>query len=74
MDLTSIGHEALKLPTEERARLVELLLRSMDEPGETGFEEEWLIGVRRRAEQLDRGDVSPVPAEDVRRKARELLR
>jgi hypothetical protein len=45
------------------------------ETGESNdFRKEWLVEAKKRAEELDRGDVAPVPAEDVFRKARALLR
>ena len=36
--------------------------------------ENWLVEAQRRARELDNGIVQPVPAEEVRRKARALLR
>ena len=37
-------------------------------------EEDWLLEARRRARELDEGIVQPIPAEEVREKARALLR
>jgi hypothetical protein len=36
--------------------------------------EAWLIEANRRADEFDWGEVQPVPADEVRRKARALLR
>ena len=38
------------------------------------LDEMWLLEAERRARQLDRGEVQPVPADEVRRKAKALLR
>ena len=65
---------ALSLPADERAALAEKLLLSLDEPSETELERTWVSEAVRRARELDRGDVQAIPAEDVRRKARSLLR
>jgi hypothetical protein len=36
--------------------------------------EAWLVEADRRARELDQGEVKPVPADEVRQKARALLR
>ncbi len=69
-----IEHEALKLPLEERAKLAQKLLLSLENLSEKELEQAWLAEADRRARELDRGAVQPVSAEEVRRKARELLR
>ena len=74
MDLQTVEHEALLLPTEDRAKLAQKLLLSLDTLFEEELEQAPLIEADRRARELDRGDVQPISAEDVRRKARTLLR
>ena len=74
MDLQTVEHEALLLPTEDRANLAQKLLLSLDTLFEEELEQAPLIEADRRARELDRGDVQPISAEDVRRKARTLLR
>ena len=37
------------------------------------IEEDWLIEARRRARELDEGLVQPIPADEVRKKARSFL-
>ncbi|HEX9812700.1 MAG TPA: addiction module protein [Burkholderiales bacterium] len=73
-NLKRIEDEALHLSEEERAKLAQRLLLSLDAPTEAEVEEDWLIEARRRARELDEGLVQPVSAEEVRRKARALLR
>ena len=74
MELNRVEHEALRLPPEERAKLAHKLLLSLDALSEEELEQAWLVEADRRARELDRGEVLPVPAEEVRRKARALLR
>lgn len=74
MKLQQIENEALQLSEEERAELAQKLLLSLDSPSENEIEEDWLVEAQRRARELDEGVVQPISAEEVRRKARALLR
>lgn len=74
MKLKQIEDEALHLPENERAELAQKLLLSLDAPSENEIAEDWLVEARRRARELEEGTVQPVSAEEVRRKARALLR
>ena len=74
MKLKQIEDEALHLPKEERAELAQKLLLSLDAPSESEIAEDWLVEAKQRARELDEGTARPVPAEEVRRKARALLR
>jgi putative addiction module component (TIGR02574 family) len=65
---------ALSLPSEDRAKLAEKLLLSLNDLSAEELGEAWLQEASRRARELDRGEVEPIPAEEVRRKARALLR
>ena len=82
MNLKQIEDEALHLSEEKRAELAQKkLLLSLDAPivgadlrvCPDEIEEDWLIEARRRARELDEGIVQPIPAEEVRKKARALL-
>ena len=74
MDPQTVEHEALRLPPEDRAKLAQKLLLSLDTLSEEESEQAWLIEAGRRARELDRGDVQSISADEVRRKARALLR
>ena len=74
MDPQAIEHEALGLPPEDRAKLAQKLLLSLDTLSEEELEQTWLIEADLRARELDRGDVQPISADEVRRKARIRLR
>lgn len=63
--------EAMRLPPEERKRLAERLLSSVD-PG-LSFEEEWAKEVDRRVREIQDGSVDPVPGDDVLRGALDRL-
>jgi len=74
MNPKQIEEEALHLSEEERAKLAQKLLLSLDAPSEAEISEDWLIEAHRRARELDEGLVQPISAEEVRRKAQALLR
>ena len=74
MDSKAIEQEALHLPLEDRAQLAQKLLLSLDTLSEKERDEVWLTEANRRARELDRGEVQPVSADEVRRKVRALLR
>lgn len=74
MDITTLEREVLKLSAEERARLVRELLDSLDDLPSQEIDRLWLEEASRRAAQIDTGEVSLVPGDEVDRKARALLR
>ena len=74
MKLQQIEQEALQLTEEERAELAKKLLLSLDAPCEAEIREDWLTEAYNRARDLDEGKVQPIPAEEVRRKAKAWLR
>lgn len=56
--------EAASLPLEERARLVDSLLRTFNRPDET-LAAAWLELAQRRLAELRSGQVKAVPGEEV---------
>jgi putative addiction module component (TIGR02574 family) len=52
--------EAISLPVEERTRVVDSLLRSLNSP-ETELDAAWAAVARRRLEELRSGRVEAVP-------------
>lgn len=74
MSTKTLQEAALELPPDERAELAQKLLLSLDDPSEEELAETWLSEAKRRADELDRGEVQPIAAEEVRRKALALLR
>lgn len=74
MKRKDIEQEALRLPAEERASLAQKLLLSLEDLSADELKEAWLVEADRRAREIDRGEVQPILADAVRRKARALLR
>ena len=63
MTIEQLEQEVLKLPAEERARLAERLIASLDNEAE--IEKEWLEEVQRRDADLDSDAVAAIPMEDA---------
>lgn len=74
MDAATIEREALHLPLSERAKLAQKLLLSLENLTESELETAWLDEAERRAQEIDEGLVQLIPAEEVSRKARVLLK
>jgi len=62
----TIESEALQLPPQERARLAERLLASLDET-DPEVEAAWAAEIRRRMDEWEKGLVEEVPRDEVRR-------
>jgi putative addiction module component (TIGR02574 family) len=63
-----------QLPREERERLVDALLESLNEPASLALDEAWSAEIDRRLAAYDRGEVVALPAEEVFAKARTIAR
>ena len=74
MDRETLEREALGLPPDERAKLAHELLESLDELSPAELDVLWLDEAERRLKELDAGAVQVIPAEEVYRKARALLK
>ena len=59
-----IIREAESLPVEQRAAIVDRLLRTLNPP-DPAVDSEWIRVASRRLAELRSGSVTPVPAEDV---------
>lgn len=66
--------EALSLPADERASLVERLLQSLNLPTETEIARLWAEEAERRVAQLESGEVELIPGEQVFAKIRAKYR
>lgn len=69
MNATELMNEAASLPLEERARLVDSLLQTLNPVDET-VAAAWLATARRRLDELDSGRVAAVPGDEVFEKVR----
>jgi putative addiction module component (TIGR02574 family) len=73
MDVQDIEAEALKLPVDARARLAEILLRSLDTLSEEEHQRAWTEEAARRDAELDADPKKGRSAVDVFRDARARL-
>lgn len=60
------------LPPQDRERLVDELLASLNEPGAAELDAAWEGEIERRLAAYDAGDVQAVDAEDVFAEARRI--
>ena len=74
MNLKQIENQALDLSEEERAQLAQKLILSLESSNEEDLDKEWPLEAKRRAVELDNGEIQAIPAEEVRKKAQALLR
>ncbi len=66
MTLDELKQEATRLSDAERAELALSLIESLESPDDGGdVEGAWLLEIERRAGQVDRGEVHPVPGDEV---------
>jgi putative addiction module component (TIGR02574 family) len=72
--LEEIKREALALPAEERAQLVDKLWASLGDTTYPALSAEWLAEIERRRKELLEGEVKPIPGEEVSRKAWEIAK
>jgi len=63
----SVLHAALELPAEARAAIIGRLIESLDEEVDAAAEEAWADEIARRVDELDRGEVQPIPWAVARR-------
>lgn len=65
-----IIRDAAALPVDERVRVIDSLLRTLNAP-ETEVDRQWAAVARRRLDELRGGRVRPVPGEQVFAKVQE---
>lgn len=69
-----LAHRAKRLPREERERLVDELLVSLNEPAAAELDAAWVDEIQRRLAAHDHGEVTPLSGEEVFAKARAIAR
>ncbi|MCG6937311.1 MAG: addiction module protein [Gammaproteobacteria bacterium] len=69
MNTEELFNEAVSLPVEERALLVDSLLRSLNQP-EAEIDKEWAAVAKQRLAELRSGVVDAVPGQEVFDKVR----
>lgn len=64
MNTKQLINDAVSLPVEERALVVDSLLRSLNQP-ESKIDKKWAKEARRRLSELRSGRVEPIPGDQV---------
>jgi len=72
MNMQELMAEAVLLPVEERVRVVDVLLDSLN-PKESASDERWAEVARRRLEQLASGQVTAIPGRELVLHSRRLF-
>ena len=73
MNTKELIEQAIALPVEERALVVDSLLRSLNPP-QSEIDAKWTKGARRRLVELRSGKVETVPGEAVFERVRERFK
>lgn len=71
--IKEIIEEAESLPVEERAMVVDSLLRTLN-PADMEIEREWIKAAKHRLAELRSGRIKPIPGEEVFAQIRERFR
>lgn len=65
MTLKQLTHEALELPVQERAKLAQVLISSIDEVTAEDMSSAWDAELKKRVREIREGRVKGIPAEEV---------
>ena len=68
-----LAAQALKLPTEARAQLADLLVESLDASDIGRIEQLWVTEALRRRDEIRSGIVQPVSSEEAASRIRNIL-
>ena len=64
MNTNTLITEAVSLPVEERAMVIDTLLKSLNLP-ESEIDKKWAAVARRRLNELNSGQVKSIPGDEV---------
>ena len=70
--ITELVQRGRALTPEDRERLVDQLLESLNEPAASGLNAAWELEVQERLAAYDRGEVQAIDAAEVFAKARRI--
>ena len=71
--IEELAEQALRLPSEERARLADLLIESLTADALGSIDRRWLAEAARRRDELKSGRVSGIPGDEALRKVRDAV-
>ena len=74
VSLDEVEQQARMLPPDERARLAEMLLESLQDASLSEIEAAWQREIEDRVAAYDRGEVETYPAEQVFAEAKRIIR
>jgi putative addiction module component (TIGR02574 family) len=69
-----VVEEALSLPSDERASLVEKLISSLNLPVQEEIDQLWADEAERRVSQIEKGEIELIPGNEVFAKIRRKYR
>ena len=73
MDIKELIEQAIALPVEERARVVDAMLRSLNSP-QPEIDAQWATEAKRRLSELRFDKIEAVPGEAVLERVRERFK
>jgi putative addiction module component (TIGR02574 family) len=73
MTMAVLRKDALKLPVEDRIRLAEDVLESIDDFASAEIRAAWDEEITRRVEDIESGEVKAIPSSEVHKSVREAL-
>ncbi len=73
MSLKEIEDEIKKLNLKDRAALAKWIVESLDDLSEAEIEALWVEEAERRLDEMERGQVTEIPAKKVLRRARAAI-
>lgn len=71
---SELAQRGKQLPREDRERLVDELLASLNEPAAAQLDAAWSAEIERRLAAYDRGEIQALSADEVFAKARAIAR
>lgn len=74
LSLAEMEQQARLLSPDERARLAEVLLESLQDTSLSEIEAEWQREIETRVAAYDKGEIETYPAEDVFAEAQRIVR
>lgn len=69
-----LAEQAMSLHTEDRARLADLIVESLNAADLTPIDRAWIDEARKRRDEVRSGAVKPIPAEEAFKKVRDSLK
>ena len=71
--IEQLAEEAMMLPTESRARLADMLVKSLDAADLTQLDQVWIAEAKRRRDEVRTGHTETVSGEEALRAVRDSL-